>query len=123
MEKQILFVYNAHSGRVQALLDMMHKMFSPNTYSCNLCAITYGYFGKKAEWRSFLNASKLSFIFLHKDEFVMQYPHIITEYPVAFVVDEQNHLSQLISTEMMRKITMPELILFLKNYEEKILLR
>jgi hypothetical protein len=39
--QELLFVYNADAGLVTGLLDTLHKVLSPSTYSCSLCAITY----------------------------------------------------------------------------------
>ncbi len=41
----LVFVYNANSGLLNALLDMGHKVVSPRTYPCSLCALTYGSLG------------------------------------------------------------------------------
>ena len=38
----LLFVYNADSGFFNTLADIGHKLFSPATYPCQLCAITHG---------------------------------------------------------------------------------
>ena len=35
----LVFVYNADSGVFNALADAAHKIFSPRTYACNLCAL------------------------------------------------------------------------------------
>lgn len=42
MPQRLFFVYNADGGRLAGLKDMSHKFFSPATYPCSLCAITYG---------------------------------------------------------------------------------
>ena len=49
----LLFVYNADSGPLNALLDFGHKIVSPGTYPCSLCRLTYGTFGMRREWREF----------------------------------------------------------------------
>ena len=40
----LLFVYNAKSGIANVLVDISHKLLSPETYSCNLCVITHNTF-------------------------------------------------------------------------------
>ena len=73
-EKQrLVFVYNADSGVFNLLSDIAHKIFSPQTYSCNLCAITHSKFGMKDEWRKYLGTLKIPFQFLHADEFKEKY--------------------------------------------------
>ncbi len=49
MNKQLLiFVYNANSDLFSTVTDFAHKILSPSTYQCQLCALTYGNFSKKA---------------------------------------------------------------------------
>ena len=66
--KELIFVYNADSGSWNGYLDMMHKVFSPKTYACNLCSITHGTFSMKQEWATFIDQLPVSVLFLHRDE-------------------------------------------------------
>lgn len=70
---KLVFVYNADSGIVNGLLDYAHKTFSPQTYACNLCALTYGYTGMRAEWRRFLRNLRAPVEFVHRDELRERY--------------------------------------------------
>ena len=72
MEKELILVYNADSGLFNVLKDAFHKTFFPNTYQCNLCALTYGKFGMKDEWKEFIDRLKISYDFLHRDDFYKQ---------------------------------------------------
>ena len=69
----LVFVYNADSGFVSTLLDIGHKIVSPQTYSCNLCAITHSTFSMRDEWKSFVAALGVPIEFLHRDELEKQY--------------------------------------------------
>lgn len=69
----IVFVYNADSGIFNTISDIAHKIFSPETYSCNLCAITYGNFGIQVEWKEYLESLEVDFEFLHRDELSGKY--------------------------------------------------
>ena len=71
---KLIFVYNADSGYVNVLADMAHKIFSPATYPCSLCDITYGILKIRPEWDEFVQNSPIPFEFLHKDEFQSAYP-------------------------------------------------
>jgi len=74
MEKPtLIFVYNADSGFVNTLLDIGHKIVSPQTYACNLCAITHSTFSMRDEWKQFIDGLKLPIEFLHRDELARQY--------------------------------------------------
>lgn len=65
----LIFVYNARGGVLSALGDMVHKIVSPRTYPCSLCALTYGAFSMRREWRGFLRSAGLATLFLYRDEF------------------------------------------------------
>ena len=67
--KKLIFVYNADSGLFSALTDSAHKIFSPKTYKCNLCKLTYGLKNMKKEWADFIDALPHKVEFLHRDEF------------------------------------------------------
>ncbi len=73
MKDQLLFVYNADSGRVNMLLDIAHKAISPKTYQCQLCSLTHDTFSEKEAWKVFRESSDLEMVFLHKDEFEKKY--------------------------------------------------
>ena len=73
MTGQLLFVYNANSDLFSTVTDFAHKMLSPATYECKLCALTYGNFTIKKEWKSFIEKLPVETVFLHKDEFEKRY--------------------------------------------------
>lgn len=68
MDFTLVFVYNAERGLFNAMADLAHKIFSPQTYACQLCALTHTPFGVRAEWRQFLAGLNLPLEFLHRDE-------------------------------------------------------
>ncbi len=70
---ELIFVYNANGGLLNSLFDAGHKLLSPNTYACNLCALTYGALTERAEWKAFRMSSPHAFRFLHKDEFEREF--------------------------------------------------
>ena len=82
MPGKLIFVYNADSGLLNAVLDSAHKLLSPSTYSCSLCALTYHTFGEKTLWKKFRKESSLEMDFLHKDEFENRYPNQNHKLPV-----------------------------------------
>jgi len=65
----LIFIYNANGGVLSALGDMVHKIVSPATYPCSLCALTYGAVSMRGEWRRFLDGTGLPSLFLYRDEF------------------------------------------------------
>ncbi len=86
MSKKVLFVYNADSGLLNFILDAAHKIFSPATYPCNLCALTYTPTGLP-RWRRFVRTLPWPVAFLHKDELAEQYGETEAALPAAFVWD------------------------------------
>ena len=69
----LVFAYNAESGVFNALADAAHKIFSPRTYACNLCALTHTAVGMRSEWRRFLDGLGRPLEFLHADELEARY--------------------------------------------------
>lgn len=65
----LIFVYNADGGALNALADMAHKIISPATYPCSLCALTYGPFSMRRAWRRFLGTLGHAKLFFYRDEF------------------------------------------------------
>lgn len=80
----LVFVYNADSGVFNALADAAHKIFSPQTYACNLCAITYSAFGMRRPWKEFLDRLDVGKEFLHADELDRRYGIRAVELPAVF---------------------------------------
>ncbi|MBI5042230.1 MAG: hypothetical protein HZB57_13805 [Gammaproteobacteria bacterium] len=73
MRPTLLFVYNADSGLFNTVTDIAHKILSPQTYSCNLCALTHGHFKVREDWVRFLETLDADSEFLHRDEFHAHY--------------------------------------------------
>ena len=65
----LIFVYNADGGVLNALGDMVHKIVSPATYPCSLCALTHGPVAMRRAWRRFLGTIGLPTRFVYRDEF------------------------------------------------------
>jgi hypothetical protein len=98
----LLFVYNADSGKLNALLDSAHKIISPSTYSCQLCQLTYGLVNEKQAWKQFRKHLGEEVLFLHRDEFEKQFGQKL-DYP--FLARVRNRfIEQLLSAEDMSEI-------------------
>ncbi|MGE5241482.1 MAG: hypothetical protein ACM3NI_07530 [Bacteroidota bacterium] len=80
----LIFVYNADSGLVNTLLDIGHKIVSPRTYACNLCAITHSTFTMRDEWKRFVAGLGVPVQFLHRDELAEQYGVRVAALPAIF---------------------------------------
>ena len=67
---KLYFIYNARKGLLQGVFDSAHKLISPKTYPCDLCALTYHSFGKRPAWENYLQKVREDFDihFLYKSE-------------------------------------------------------
>ena len=102
---ELIFVYNANSGFLNSIKDLLHKSVSPKTYDCNLCFLTYSGISQKEEWKTFINKFPLKAVFLHKDEFTKQYPkYAMITYPIVFK-KEKRILKEFISAEEINKLS------------------
>ncbi len=105
-DQKLIFVYNANSGTRNAILDSMHKVFSPTTYACSLCDITYGLVSENKVWKKFREQSGRIMEFLHKDEFSQLYASKFGhkfEFPIVLLEGEKG-LEVLISTSELNEL-------------------
>lgn len=84
MRPTLLFVYNADRGLFNTVTDIAHKILSPQTYSCNLCALTHGHFKVREDWVKFLETLDADCEFLHRDEFTARYGPLNVALPAIF---------------------------------------
>ncbi|WP_111685053.1 GTPase [Winogradskyella tangerina] len=105
-----IFVYNANSGKLNALLDTGHKLLNPSTYPCSLCALTYDTFSENNLWKTFRIESKAEMIFYHKDEFEAEFPDADISYPSVLKLEDL-HLSTLLNKDDLNEIPSVELLI------------
>ena len=110
---KLFFIYNVNSGKLNALLDTIHKQFSPKTYQCNLCALTYGTFLENKKWKKFRKESAFEMVFLHRDEFQKKYASKFEakhSFPIVLIENFQD-LEVFVTTKKLSEIsTVDELI-------------
>lgn len=96
---KLIFVYNANSGKINALIDSAHKMVSPETYNCDLCSLTHGAFKEKEEWIRFRESVNTPLVFLHKDEFLKAYKSKwLPKYTFPIVLAQDDHGLEVVIT-------------------------
>lgn len=122
MSGKLVFVYNADSGLLNFFIDAAHKLFSPSTYPCNLCALTYTPSGLP-RWRRFVKTLPLPVEFLHKDELAEQYGKTNADLPAAFLWDGHHLQPWLPAEEMDNFQSLDELItaVVARSQESKII--
>ena len=73
----LVIVYNADEGLGAMLFDAVHKLVRPDTYPCDLCAITYGPVSMRGAWRDWLKAQPFAAEFYHRQDFARAYPGLV----------------------------------------------
>jgi hypothetical protein len=111
---KLIFVYKADSGKLNAALDIAHKLLSPATYKCDLCSLTYGPLSEKTVWREFREQSDDELVFYHQDEFESLYTGRF-DYPVILEETDGDLRIHLSNEEIGRLKTVEELIARLKS--------
>ena len=115
MEK-IIFVYNADSGILNGIKDLLHKNLSPKTYACRLCAVTYDNFGMIREWKEFIRTLKTPVEFLHRNELEDKYAITDVPLPAAFIHYKGEDPKLWLNAEMMNSCnTLEDLKQLVKN--------
>lgn len=117
---KLLFVYNANSGKLNALFDTGHKLFNPATYPCSLCTLTHDAFSENKIWKTFRTKTNLDMEFYHKDEFENVFPNVRLLYPT--VLKRENHqITTVLTPEVLNDIkTVEDLIERLKAKSKNI---
>ncbi len=83
---RLLFVYNADSGLFNTLGDIGHKLFSPETYPCQLCALTHGILRERQDWHDFIGTLEADCEFLHRDQFRERFLGLVQPLPAVFLL-------------------------------------
>jgi hypothetical protein len=108
---QVIFVYAVDGGLFNTLTHYVHKVVSPKTYPCNLCALTNDMLGTRREWAQFIRGLGVSTEFLHRNEFMERYPTSKQSFPSVFISTGEPEPKLLItSTELNACPDLAELI-------------
>lgn len=100
---RLIFVYNAEAGLVNGMLDSVHKLVSPATYDCSLCAITYGAFAMNRGWRDYIQGLPFETAFYHRKDFAAAFPNAQAALPAIFY-EEAGFLTPLITAPEMKAL-------------------
>lgn len=99
----LILVYNANSGKLNALISAGHKLLSPSTYECQLCTLTHNTFIENKLWKTFRETTDIKMTFYHIDEFEKALPNHSFNYPVI-LKKEKEVLTILISSNEFKNI-------------------
>jgi hypothetical protein len=101
---KVVFVYNADAGLFSTVSDFAHKVISPDTYSCNLCKITYGNFTMEKDWKDFLNSLDCQKEFLHRNEFRQKYPQFKDVNLPCIFISDRGQMNPIVSAEEINSV-------------------
>lgn len=87
MTHALLFVYAVDGGLVADVLGALHKLVSPATYPCTLCALTHGPLRPRPAWSRAIAELGIDCQFLHRDELVERHGPDQPPLPVVFLVE------------------------------------
>jgi len=110
MNQKIIFVYNAKSGAMHSIKDILHKSVKPSTYPCKLCQVTFSGATMNKLWKEYVSGLDIPTIFLHKNEFVKTYPKVGIEFP-AILLKTDKTIKMLLSVDDFKEIKdLPDLM-------------
>ena len=110
---QIIFIYNAKSGFINAFFDYVHKLVSPSTYSCKLCSLTYNNLGEINKWSHYLRSLPYKTLFLYRDQLNKQQLDFncnVESLPCLLFFNNDKHHLLISNNEINRLNSLEELI-------------
>jgi hypothetical protein len=102
---RIVLVYNADGGLLNAVKDAAHKIVSPATYPCSLCALTYGWVSMRPRWRRFLASLPITKVFHHRDDFALAFPRLALPLPAILLAEGDGPPQVLVSASELDALT------------------
>lgn len=107
---KLILVYNAENGMFNAIADMAHKIFAPETYECTLCRYTYSVTGMLTKWKNFLLSLNCHLVFLYRQEFRDLYPDLDINFPAILMETERGIEMVLTANEIKACANLDELM-------------
>lgn len=98
---KLILVYNADGGLLNALRDSFHKTFAAQSYPCPLCALAFGFFTVKREWKRFLQRVPLEKVELHRDDHAARLPGLTLPLPVIALELPNGALKPMVTAQEM----------------------
>ena len=116
-ESELIFIYNAKSGLVNEFLDFAHKIVSPSTYNCNLCALSYSNFTMKKKWSDYISSLPLRSTFTYKDK-VSEYGYDNIKLP-SIILRNGSESKVIISSDEINKLKKIDQLINILSYRLK----
>ncbi len=107
---ELIFVYNANSDLLNGIIDVFHKWFSPSTYQCSLCSVTYGNVRMKKEWKNYLDRTIHKKRFIYKKEFIKEFEEFKSEDLPLILIRTGSDTRILLNSSELKNMSLNELI-------------
>lgn len=117
---RFILAYNADGGLLNAVKDAAHKIVSPATYPCSLCALTYGWVAMRGRWRRFLASLPMTRVFHHRDDFALAFPGLAVPLPAILLAEGEGPPQVLVSAPELDAL--PDLLALIALVEERLVL-
>lgn len=118
MERKLIFVYNAKTDPMSAIVDYAHKVINPSTYKCELCALTHHNLGERSAWKNFRKSVNADFQFMYIRGFERKFNLLLT-YPVIIEDTSEGFVTVMDKDALQKTASVEELINQLKDLLEK----
>lgn len=99
--QRLLLVYNADSGKLNALIDSAKKLLLVN--GCPLCSLTHSLAGERSEWQSCKESLGVPFDYVHRDEVTPALREVVGEQLPAVVADTGERLVLLFGPDVIQR--------------------
>tara|TARA_Y100000817_G_scaffold283947_1_gene250192 strand:+ start:599 stop:1012 length:414 start_codon:yes stop_codon:yes gene_type:complete len=108
-QDKIYFIYNAENDFFSIMGDFFHKSFSPKTYPCSLCGLTYGVAFKKKIWKEYIDSLEYGHRFIYSNQ-LDEFKGDVGKLPVVLFGDKMQYQILVSSDEMKQMVDLEELI-------------
>jgi len=98
---QLIFVYKAEAGKVNALIDSAKKLLGAD--GCSLCEITHGLVGEKNEWRGCREQMEVPVVAYHQDEMPSSVERLVRDSLPSVVAQVGGEMRILMDPEALEK--------------------
>lgn len=110
MNQQLVFIYNAKSGFMHGIADLMRKKANPSTYPCKLCQITYSGATMNKLWKQYVASLPIPSVFMHRNEFEAAHPSVHIKYPAVLLKTDKSFRTVLSAEDFSRLNDLADLI-------------
>lgn len=99
--QRLLFVYNADSGTLNAIVDSAKKLLSIN--GCPLCSLTHSLAGERGEWKSCKESIGVPIDYVHRDELTPRLKNVISRELPCVVAEVDGELTVVLTAEVIAR--------------------